>query len=157
MADNLSPLVNLDLINKIYRTINAQIAERVYDPQYNPGVALGGESSRYSNAYLQALNVQGDATISGTTTVSGKVISTGGFKGNLIAIDCGCAVVPNTMEQQVLGLLGGRLGCMRLDDMIRFYSHDHPKDYFSAATIKPNPRLIERIKKKFPIIISSDD
>lgn len=68
MADNLSPLVNLDLINKIYKTINAQITERVYDPQYNPGVALGGESSRYSNAFLQALNVQGDATITGNTS-----------------------------------------------------------------------------------------
>ena len=68
MADNLSPLVNLDLINKIYKTINAQISERVYDPQHNPGVALGGESSRYSNAFLQALNVQGDATISGSTS-----------------------------------------------------------------------------------------
>ena len=91
MADNLSPLVNLDLINKIYKTINAQITERVYDPAYNPGVALGADTSRYSNAYLQALDVQGDATISGSTTVSGKVTSTGGFKGNLIAIgsnDC---------------------------------------------------------------------
>ncbi len=91
MADNLSPLVNLDLVNQIYRTINAQISERVYDPQYNPGVALGGESSRYSNAYLQALNVQGNATISGNTTIDGKVISTGGFDGSLIAIgssDC---------------------------------------------------------------------
>lgn len=68
MADNLSPLVNLDLINKIYKTINAQITERVYDPQYNPGVALGADTSRYSNAYLQALNVQGDATISGNTS-----------------------------------------------------------------------------------------
>ena len=80
MADNLSPLVNLDLINKIYKTINAQIAERVYDPQHNPGVALGGENSRYSNAYLQALNVQGD------TTVGGKVTSTGGFDGSLITV-----------------------------------------------------------------------
>ena len=91
MADNLSPLVNLDLVNQIYRTINAQISERVYDPQYNPGVALGGESSRYSNAYLQALNVQGNATINGNTTIDGKVISTGGFDGSLIAIgssDC---------------------------------------------------------------------
>ena len=68
MADNLSPLVNLDLINKIYKTINAQITERVYNPQYNPGVALGADTSRYSNAYLQALNVQGDATISGNTS-----------------------------------------------------------------------------------------
>ena len=80
MADNLSPLVNLDLVNQIYRTINAQISERVYDPQYNPGVALGGENSRYSNAYLQALNVQGD------TTVGGKVTSTGGFDGSLITV-----------------------------------------------------------------------
>ncbi len=80
MADNLSPLVNLDLVNQIYRTINAQISERVYDPRYNPGVALGGESSRYSNAYLQALNVQGD------TIVGGKVTSTGGFDGSLITV-----------------------------------------------------------------------
>ena len=86
MADNLSPLVNLDLVNQIYRTINAQIAERVYDPQHNPGVALGGERSRYSNAFLQALNVQGDATISGSTTVGGKVTSTGGFDGSLITV-----------------------------------------------------------------------
>ncbi len=86
MADNLSPLVNLDLINKIYKTINAQISERVYDPQHNPGVALGGESSRYSNAFLQALNVQGDATISGSTTVGGRVTSTGGFDGSLITV-----------------------------------------------------------------------
>ena len=70
MADNLSPLVNLDLINQIYKTINAQITERVYSPQYNPGVALGADTSRYSNAYLQALNVQGDATISGNTSTS---------------------------------------------------------------------------------------
>ena len=86
MADNLSPLVNLDLVNQIYRTINAQISERVYDPQHNPGVALGGERSRYSNAFLQALNVQGDATISGSTTVGGKVTSTGGFDGSLITV-----------------------------------------------------------------------
>ena len=76
MADNLSPLVNLDLINKIYKTINAQIAERVYDPQHNPGVALGGESSRYSNAFLQALNVSGDVTITGNITGVKNILAT---------------------------------------------------------------------------------
>ena len=91
MADNLSPLVNLDLVNQIYRTINAQISERVYDPNYYSAAKLGDANHRYVNAYLKALNVSGDATISGNTTVSGKVTSTGGFKGNLIAIgsnDC---------------------------------------------------------------------
>ena len=93
MADNLSPLVNLDLINKIYKTINAQIAERVYDPQHNPGVALGGESSRYSNAFLQALNVQGDATISGS-------ISTGTLNNlTLTATSLGFTISNNAVSR----------------------------------------------------------
>ena len=53
MADNLSPLVNLDLINQIYRTINAQITERVYDPAYNSKATLGDANYRYVNAYLK--------------------------------------------------------------------------------------------------------
>ena len=52
MADNLSPLVNLDLINQIYKTINAQITERVYDPQYYTSATLGSESHKYVNAYI---------------------------------------------------------------------------------------------------------
>ena len=68
MADNLSPLVNLDLVNQIYRTINAQISERVYDPNYYSAATLGDASHRYVNAYLKALNVSGDATITGDIT-----------------------------------------------------------------------------------------
>ena len=34
MADNLSPLVNLELINQIYKTINAQITESKPAPQH---------------------------------------------------------------------------------------------------------------------------
>lgn len=78
MADNLSPLVNLDLINQIYKTINAQITERVYDPQYNSEATLGSKNNRYKSAYLKALDVNGD------TTISGKVSSTEGFDGSLI-------------------------------------------------------------------------
>lgn len=68
MADNLSPLVNLDLINQIYRTINAQITERVYDPNYYSAATLGDANHRYVNAYLKALNVSGDVTITGNIT-----------------------------------------------------------------------------------------
>ena len=45
MADNLSPLVNLDLVNQIYRTINAQISERVYNPKYNSEATLGSKET----------------------------------------------------------------------------------------------------------------
>ena len=68
MADNLSPLVNLDLVNQIYRTINAQISERVYDPTYCSAAKLGDANYRYVNAYLKALNVSGDVTITGNIT-----------------------------------------------------------------------------------------
>ena len=68
MADNLSPLVNLDLVNQIYRTINAQISERVYDPNYYSAAALGDANHRYVDAYLKALNVSGDVAITGNIT-----------------------------------------------------------------------------------------
>lgn len=51
MADT-SPLVNLDLINKIYKTINAQINERVYDPQWNSEATLGSSTNKYKSAYV---------------------------------------------------------------------------------------------------------
>ena len=68
MADNLSPLVNLDLVNQIYRTINAQISERVYDPNYYSAAKLGDANHRYVIAYLKALNVSGNAIITGNTS-----------------------------------------------------------------------------------------
>ena len=52
MADNLSPLVNLDLINQIYKTINAQITERVYNPKYNPEATLGSKDNKYKSAWI---------------------------------------------------------------------------------------------------------
>lgn len=76
MADDLSPLVNLDLINKIYKTINAQINERVYDPRYNTAATLGDVNHRYVNAYLKALNVNGDATITGNVTSIKNIAAT---------------------------------------------------------------------------------
>ena len=69
-----SPLVNLDLINQIYKTINAQISERVYKPEWKSDETLGTSTSRYEKAYLNALDV------------SGMTTSSGGFKGSLITI-----------------------------------------------------------------------
>lgn len=87
-----SPLINLDLVNQIYKVINAQIAERVYNPQYYSEAQLGTSSYRYKNAYLEALdvkngtNIGGNATISGDAIVNGRVTSAGGFDGSLITI-----------------------------------------------------------------------
>lgn len=75
-----SPLINLDLVNQIYKVINAQVAERVYDPRYYSEAQLGTSSYRYKNAYLEALNV------SKNTTIDGKVTSAGGFDGGLVTI-----------------------------------------------------------------------
>ncbi|MGN0650893.1 MAG: metallophosphoesterase family protein [Oscillospiraceae bacterium] len=41
--------------------------------------------------------------------------------GNLIGIDCGCAIKDGFYEPQI-GMIKGRLGCIRLDDMKEFYS-----------------------------------
>lgn len=80
MADNLSPLVNLDLINQIYKTINAQITERVYNPKYNSEATLGSEGSKYKNAWISGDTSTG--TLNGLTlkkadTGTGFVISGG--------------------------------------------------------------------------------
>lgn len=42
-------------------------------------------------------------------------------KGDLIGIDCGCAVKDGFYKPQI-GMIKGRLGCIRLDDMKKFYS-----------------------------------
>ena len=75
-----SPLINLDLVNQIYKVINAQVAERVYDPRYYSEAQLGTSSYRYKSAYLEALNVSKNAT------VDGKVTSVGGFDGSLVTV-----------------------------------------------------------------------
>lgn len=41
--------------------------------------------------------------------------------GNLIGIDCGCAIKDGFYELQI-GMIKGRLGCIRLDDMKEYYS-----------------------------------
>lgn len=80
MADNLSPLVNLDLINQIYKTINAQITERVYNPKYNSEATLGSKDNKYKSAWIDGDTSTG--TLNGLTlkkadTGTGFVVSGG--------------------------------------------------------------------------------
>lgn len=90
MADNLSPLVNLDLINQIYKTINAQITERVYDPAYDSKATLGSEGSKYKSAWISGDTSTG--TLNGLTlkkadTGIGFVISGGDTSKTLTVAD----------------------------------------------------------------------
>lgn len=80
MADNLSPLVNLDLINQIYKTINAQITERVYDPAYYSKATLGSEGSKYKSAWISGDTSTGtlnDLTLKKADTGTGFIVSGG--------------------------------------------------------------------------------
>ena len=80
MADNLSPLVNLDLINQIYKTINAQITERVYNPKYNSEATLGSKDNKYKSAWIDGNTSTGtlnDLTLKKADAGAGFVISGG--------------------------------------------------------------------------------
>ncbi len=80
MADNLSPLVNLDLINQIYKTINAQITERVYNPKYNSEATLGSKDNKYKSAWISGDTSTGtlnDLTLKKADTGIGFVVSGG--------------------------------------------------------------------------------
>ena len=60
-----SPLINLDLVNQIYKVINAQIAERVYNPQYYTSATLGTLDHKYVSAYISGNTSTG--TLNGLT------------------------------------------------------------------------------------------
>ncbi|MBP1543413.1 MAG: hypothetical protein J6A16_04895, partial [Oscillospiraceae bacterium] len=45
---------------------------------------------------------------------------------NLIGIDCGCAVKQG-FQHPMIGMVKGRLGCIRLEDMKCFYSEEKRK------------------------------
>ena len=87
MADNLSPLVNLDLINQIYKTINAQITERVYDPEYYSGATLGTSKYKYVEAYIRGNTSTG--TLNGLTlakATAGFTISGGETTSKILTV-----------------------------------------------------------------------
>ena len=111
MADNLSPLVNLDLINQIYRTINAQITERVYDPQYNSEAMLGSKDNKYKSAWISGDTSTG--TLNGLTlkkadTGTGFVISGGKPTSKTLTV-ADTATINNSLEVTAATSITGSL------------------------------------------------
>ena len=111
MADNLSPLVNLDLINQIYKTINAQITERVYDPAYDSKATLGSEGSKYKSAWISGDTSTG--TLNGLTlkkadTGIGFVISGGKPTSKTLTV-ADTATINNSLEVTAATSITGSL------------------------------------------------
>ncbi len=111
MADNLSPLVNLDLINQIYKTINAQITERVYNPKYNSEATLGSKDNKYKSAWISGDTSTG--TLNGLTlkkadTGTGFVISGGKPTSKTLTV-ADTATINNSLEVTAATSITGSL------------------------------------------------
>ena len=109
MADNLSPLVNLDLINQIYRTINAQITERVYDPLYYPEATLGSKANKYKSAWISGNTSTGtlnDLTL--TKATAGFTISGGETTSKMLTV-ADTATINKSLEVTVATSITGTL------------------------------------------------
>ena len=99
MADNLSPLVNLDLINQIYKTINAQITERVYNPKYNSEATLGSKDNKDKSAWISGDSSTG--TLNSLTlakAAKGFTISGGDTSKTLTVADTSTISKPLTVN-----------------------------------------------------------
>lgn len=99
MADNLSPLVNLDLINQIYKTINAQITERVHNPKYNSEATLGTSDYKYKSAWIENNTSTGTLNYLTLTKAStGFTISGGDTSKTLTVGDTATIAKPLTVD-----------------------------------------------------------
>lgn len=108
MADNLSPLVNLDLINQIYKTINAQITERVYNPKYNSEATLGSKDNKYKSAWISgdtSTNTLNSLTLA--KAAKGFTISGGDTSKKLTVADT--ATINNPLEITAATTITGSL------------------------------------------------
>lgn len=108
MADNLSPLVNLDLINQIYKTINAQITERVYNPKYNSEATLGSKDNKYKSAWISgdtSTNTLNSLTLA--KAAKGFTISGGDTSKTLTVADT--ATINNSLEVTAATSITGSL------------------------------------------------
>lgn len=137
MADNLSPLVNLDLINQIYKTINAQITERVYDPAYDSKATLGSEGSKYKSAWIDGNTSTG--TLNGLTlkkadTGIGFVISGGGTSKTLTVADK--VTISEPLDVTAATAITGSLTVSAATNIIKSLTVGAAETYTGAVTIK---------------------
>lgn len=118
MADNLSPLVNLDLINQIYKTINAQITERVYNPKYNSEATLGSKDNKYKSAWISgdtSTNTLNSLTLA--KAAKGFTISGGDTSKTLTVADT--ATINNPLEVTAATTITGSLTVSAATNIIK--------------------------------------
>lgn len=135
MADNLSPLVNLDLINQIYKTINAQITERVYNPQYYTSATLGTSDYKYVSAYISGNTSTGtlnDLTLSKAST--GFTISGGTTSKTLTVADT--ATINKPLAVQADTSITGSLTVSAATNIVKSLTVGATATYTGAVTIR---------------------
>lgn len=138
MADNLSPLVNLDLINQIYKTINAQITERVYDPAYDSKATLGSEGSKYKSAWISGDTSTG--TLNGLTlkkadTGTGFIVSGGKPTSKTLTV-ADTTTISKPLEVAAATTITGSLTVSAATNIIKSLTVGAAETYTGAVTIK---------------------
>lgn len=138
MADNLSPLVNLDLINQIYKTINAQITERVYDPAYDSKATLGSEGSKYKSAWISGDTSTG--TLNGLTlkkadTGTGFIVSGGKPTSKTLTV-ADTATISKPLEVTAATTITGSLTVSAATNIVKSLTVGAAETYTGAVTIK---------------------
>ena len=138
MADNLSPLVNLDLINQIYKTINAQITERVYNPKYNSEATLGSEGSKYKSAWIDGNTSTG--TLNGLTlkkadTGTGFVISGGKTTSKTLTV-ADTTTISKSLEVTAATSITGSLTVSAATNIVKSLNVGAAETYTGAVTIR---------------------
>lgn len=130
-----SPLINLDLVNQIYKVINAQIAERVYDPQYYTSATLGTSTYKYVSAYISGNTSTGtlnDLTLNKAST--GFTIS-GGTTSKTLTV-ANTATVNNPLTVQADTSITGSLTVSAATNIIKSLTVGATATYTGAVTIR---------------------
>ena len=130
-----SPLINLDLVNQIYKVINAQIAERVYNPQYYTSATLGTSAYPYVNAFIRDNTSTGtlnELTLTKATT--GFTISGGTTSKTLTVADK--ATIKNPLTVQADTSITGSLTVSAATNIIKNLTVGAAATYTGAVTIR---------------------
>lgn len=130
-----SPLINLDLVNQIYKVINAQIAERVYNPQYYTSATLGTLDHKYVSAYISGNTSTGtlnDLTLSKAPT--GFTISGGATSKTLTVADT--ATINKPLAVQADTSITGSLTVSAATNIIKSLTVGATATYTGAVTVR---------------------
>ena len=138
MADNLSPLVNLDLINQIYKTINAQITERVYNPKYNSEATLGSKDNKYKSAWISGDTSTGtlnDLTLKKADTGIGFVVSGGKPTSKTLTV-ADTATISKPLTVSADTSITGSLTVSAATNIVKSLTVGAAETYTGAVTIR---------------------